>query len=109
MRFRFSDYTVEQLQEEEKSLKEELIRAEQLGYVSEVSILERKLQMIRSYMLLPDAFKPGEVYTLKDENGTPFEVTKVKGVMAWGHRLNSNNERSEDEEAIPISLLEEIK
>ncbi|HLQ73658.1 MAG TPA: DUF1811 family protein [Bacillota bacterium] len=108
MSLRYSDYSIEALKEEERRLKEELIKAEQHGLVSEVAILQRKLQMVISYTMFPGDFNVGQTYVFKDMPNQSFKVTKVKGVMAWGYRVG-DHEESTKEEAIPISLLEHVK
>lgn len=106
----YSDYTVEQLREELGKLKEEAIKAEQLGEVSKVEILERKMQIVSSYMMNPDEFKAGDTHRLINDPGYTFKITKIEGIMAWGYRINLLGEQVEREEALPISLLgEKIK
>ncbi len=107
MKFRYSDYTVEQLREELGDLKEKLQTAEQLGEVQKVSIYERKMQIVASYMINPDDFNPGDIHTLNGEPGYTFKINYINGVMAWGHRINLLNEMNEVEEALPISMLSE--
>jgi len=107
MRTLYSDYTVEQLREELGKLQEERQKAEQMGEVNKVAILERKMQIVASYMLNPDDIEPGATYTLNGDPGFRFKVHDVHGIMAWGHRINLLNEVHEEEEALPISLLEE--
>lgn len=104
---RYSDYTLEQLREELGQLKEELQTAEQFGEVQKVMILERKMQMVASYMLFPEDFKAGEIYSLRGDPGFTFKINYLEGVMAWGHRINLLGELEEKETALPISLLEE--
>lgn len=108
MNMLYSDYTVEQLREELGKLKEERIKAEQLGEVSKVEILERKMQIVSSYMMNPDEFKIGDVHQLRYDPGYTFKITKIEGIMAWGHRINLLGEQVEREEALPISLLGDL-
>lgn len=108
MNMLYSDYTVEQLREELGKLKEERIKAEQLGEVSKVEILERKMQIVSSYMMNPDEFKIGDVHQLRNDPGYTFKITKIEGIMAWGHRINLLGEQVEREEALPISLLGDL-
>ncbi|MBD1224758.1 YfhH family protein [Virgibacillus halodenitrificans] len=107
--YRYSDYTIEQLRAEIGKLKEKAQKAEQLGNVSEVAINERKMQVALAYTLNPEEFIPGEVYGLKNDPGYTFKINYVNGVFAWGHRRNLLQEEFKEEEAIPISLLEEMK
>lgn len=102
---RYSDYTVEQLREKLGQLKEASLKAEQLGEVQEVAILERKMQMVASYLLHPDDFKPGEVYQIQGDPGYTFKISFIEGVMAWGHRVNLLGNEEEKQTALPISIL----
>ena len=104
---RYSDYTVEQLREELGKLKEAAQKAEQLGEVHEMAVLERKMQMVASYMLDPDSFTPGEVYSIQGDPGYTFKISFMEGVMAWGHRINLLGNEEEKQTALPISILED--
>jgi len=104
----YSDYTIEQLREELGKLKEESQKAEQLGEISKVEILERKIQMVASYMLNPSDFISGNVHELNGDPGHTFKINFIDGMMAWGHRINLLGETYETEEALPISLLGDL-
>lgn len=103
----YSDYTVEQLREELSSLVEQSQNAQQLGEVSKYEIIERKIQIVSSYMLNPDDFNAGDVHRLKGDPGYTFKINFIEGIMAWGHRINLLGEQIEREEALPIALLDE--
>lgn len=105
MKMLYSDYTIEQLRKELGKLKEESQKAEQLGEISRVEILERKIQMVASYMLNPSDFVSGNVHELNGDPGHTFKINFIDGMMAWGHRINLLGETYEKEEALPISLL----
>jgi len=107
MTTRYSDYTVEQLREELGKLVEERQKAEQLGEVQKVTILERKIQIVTSYTLNPDEFESGDLHELIGDPGHQFKISYINGIMAWGHRINLLGEMYEKEEALPISLLGE--
>lgn len=107
MNKKYSEYTVEELREEVASLKEKVQHAEQMGYVSEYQIYERKMQMALAYMMNPADFKKGEIYKLESDPGHTFKIDYLKGVFAWGHRINLLGQVVESEEALPISLLGE--
>lgn len=110
MNMRYSDYSIEQLRAELGKMKEQLMKAEQLGEVSKVAIYERKMQMLASYMENPGDFKAGTIRALKFDPGHHFKINYMEGVMAWGHRINLLGEVYEKEEALPIALLDkEIK
>lgn len=104
----YSDYTVEQLREELGKLVEESQKAQQLGEVSKYEIVERKIQMVSSYMMNPDEFKAGDIHRLKGDPGYTFKINFIEGIMAWGHRINLLGQQVEQEEALPIALLDEI-
>src|SRR5699024_5579894 len=84
---RYSDYTVEQLREELGQLKEASQRAEQLGDIQEVVIVERKMQMVASYLLNPEDYEIGEIYEIQGDPGYTFKISFLEGVMAWGIAL----------------------
>lgn len=110
MSVRYSDLTIEQLRSELGKVKEQAQKAEQLGEISKLAVYERQMQMIASYMLNPEDYKPSEIYTLSGDPGYQFKINYIDGVMAWGHRINLINEARELEEALPIALLgEKIK
>lgn len=102
---RYSDMTEHELRQEIANLKEKARKAEQLGMVNEYAVLERKATMAAAYLLEPKEIKPGEIYALVSEPGTYFHVDYLKGVFAWGYRLNGDGR----EEGIPISLLDTPK
>lgn len=103
----YSDYTIEQLREELGKLVEESQKAQQLGEVSKYKIIERKIQMVSSYMINPDDFTTGDVHRLKGDPGYTFKINFVEGIMVWGHRINLLGQQVEQEEALPIALLDE--
>jgi len=105
MNFRYSDYSVEQLRDEIAKLKEKAQKAEQLGNISEVAVNERKMQVAVAYTMNPEDFEGGAKYELRTEPGFSFKVNYINGVFAWGHRIDLLGKQSEEEEALPISLL----
>ncbi len=99
---RYSDMTPHELREEIGILKEQAVKAEQLGIVNEFDVLMRKMAMARAYMTDVNAFQIGETYELIEEPGVFFTITYFNGVFAWGHKQNET-----EEIGIPISLLQE--
>lgn len=97
---RYSQLSEYELNQEIAELKEKARKAEQLGMVNELAVLERKVAMAKAYLLNPKDFHPGETYGIEEDPGSMFKITYLKGVFAWGHRDGSNIE-----EALPISLL----
>lgn len=102
---RYSTMTRHELQQEISHLHEKARKAEQMGIVNEFAVLERKAIMAKSYLLNPDDFTPGEIYAIQGAPGTYFRIDYLNGVFAWGYRLNGDGK----EEALPISMLEEIE
>jgi hypothetical protein len=98
---RYSEMTEYELRQEIAVLKEKARKAEQMGMVNEYAVLERKIQMAKSYMLDPADFKPGEIYEIDGDPGVLFKIDYLNGVFAWGHRLIKDAK----EEALPISML----
>lgn len=90
-----------ELRNEIAMLKEKAQKAEQMGMVNEYAVHERKMAMAKAYLMNPDDFKPGETYAFVNEAST-FKITYMNGVFAWGHR-----DGGKEEEAVPISLLEQ--
>ncbi|PLT33007.1 YfhH family protein [Bacillus sp. V5-8f] len=102
---RYSQMTQHELTQEIAALKEKARKAEQLGMINEFAVLERKAVMAQAYLVKPENFKPGEVYQISGDPGAYFKVEYLNGVFAWGFRLNGNGQ----EEALPISMLAEVK
>ncbi|WP_449539077.1 YfhH family protein [Ferdinandcohnia sp. Marseille-Q9671] len=98
---RYSQMTDYELNQEIAALKEKARKAEQLGMVNELAVLERKAAMAKAYLLDPKDFKPGEAYEIEGDPGSYFKINYMNGVFAWGYRIGQENQ----EEALPISLL----
>ncbi|MGY4690548.1 YfhH family protein [Salibacterium sp. K-3] len=103
MKKKYSQMTEQELWDELRELNEKSKKAEQLGNASEFAVHEQRRIMAEAYLLNPDDFMSGQRYSLKQEAGT-FFVKYYNGVFAWGFR-----ERSDKLEAVPISLLDDIK
>jgi len=100
MEKRYSQMTEEELKQEIKALKIKAQKAEQMGMINEVAVLERKSVMAAAYLLNPDDFKPGDVMFIKEGDNTPFKIDYLDGVFAWGFYGQETEMR-----AFPISLL----
>lgn len=98
---RYSQMTEFELRQEIAALKEQARKAEQLGIVNELAVLERKAAMAKAYLLNPNDYKPNEIYEIDGDPGTHFKINYINGVFAWGHRVGQEDK----EEALPISLL----
>ncbi|MEN8698704.1 YfhH family protein [Bacillus infantis] len=102
---RYSQLSQYELQQEIASLHEQARKAEQMGMLSEFAVLERKAIMAKAYLLDPKDFKAGEIYEVDGDPGSYFKIDYLNGVFAWGFRLHGGKE----EEALPISMLKELK
>lgn len=98
---RYSELSEHELRQEIAQLHEKARKAEQMGMVNEYAVLERKAIMAKAYLLNPEDFIPGDIYQIDGDPGAYFKIEYLNGVFAWGHRLRN----SEDEEALPISML----
>ncbi|WP_186576715.1 YfhH family protein [Aquibacillus kalidii] len=105
MEKRYSEFTVEELRDEVSKLKEKLLKAEQVGNISEYAIIERKMQMALAYTLNPKDYKKEETYELQGDPGQTFQIDYINGVFAWGHRINLLGQKYDKQEALPISVL----
>lgn len=101
---RYSEMTPHELREEIGALKEQAVKAEQLGIVNEFDVLMRKMAMARAYMTDINKFRIGETYELVEEPGVLFKITYFNGVFVWGYKQNDN-----EEIGIPISLCKKNK
>lgn len=102
---RYSQLTAYELQQEISQLNEKARKAEQLGMVNEYAVLERKAIMAKAYLVDPSTIKENELYEIEGAPGTYFKVKYLNGVFAWGFRVGGHS----DEEALPISMLKEMK
>ncbi|MBU7319241.1 MULTISPECIES: DUF1811 family protein [Paenibacillus] len=90
----YSQMTMAELEQEMKSLREELDRAE---FPSQRSVIERKYYTAQAYTLDPSDFPPG-VYKVEHVQ-LPFILSYVNGIMAWGTL------GEEPDASFPISML----
>ena len=61
--------------------------------------------MAAAYLVDLSTIIIGEMYRIDGAPGEFFEVDRLKGRFAWGHRLGSDRY----EEAIPVSMLVPVK
>ena len=101
---KFSEMTEHELRQAIADLNEKARKAEQLGMVNEFAVHKRRAVMAKAYSLNPHDFKSGEIYGIDGAPGEYFKVEYLKGVFAWGFRLNKG-----EEEGLPISLLHTLK
>ena len=101
----YASMTEQELRDEVGMLKEKARKAEQLGIVNEYAVYERKALMAEAYLVDLSTIIPGEMYRLLGSPGEFFQVDRLKGRFAWGHRLGSDR----FEEALPVSILRPMK
>ena len=101
----YAAMTEHELRQEIANLKEKARKAEQLGIVNEFAVYERKATMAAAYLVDLSTIIIGEMYRIDGAPGEFFQVDRIKGRFAWGHRLGSDR----FEEAIPVSMLAPMK
>ena len=101
----YAAMTEHELRQEIANLKEKARKAEQLGIVNEFAVYERKAIMAAAYLVDISTIIIGEMYRIDGAPGEFFQVDRIKGRFAWGHRLGSDR----FEEAIPVSMLAPMK
>ena len=101
----YAAMTEQELRNEIARLREKARKAEQLGIVNEYAVYERKATMAAAYLVDLNTIIPGEMYRIDGTPGVFFQVDRLKGRFAWGHRLGSDLY----EEALPVSLLLPVK
>lgn len=77
-------------------------KAEMNGIMNEYDVYANKVVIAESYLIDTNEIELGKIYRLKDGTGNYFKVERLKGVFAWGYRING----AEAEEGLPISLLQ---
>ena len=103
MEKRLSDLSKYELEQEIQALHERKRKAEQMGMVSEIEVVLRRIAIAESYLIDPSSFRPGETYVV-NYNDRPFRLKFVNGIMGWGTFEGDMTER-----AIPLSELSEVK
>ena len=103
MEKRLSDLSKYELEQEFQALHKRKRKAEQMGMVSEIEVVLRRIAIAESYLIDPSSFRPGETYVV-NYNDLPFRLKFVNGVMGWGTLEGEMTER-----AIPLSELSEVK
>lgn len=103
MEKRLSDLSKYELEQEIQALHERKRKAEQMGMVSEIEVVLRRIAIAESYLVDPSSFRPGETYVV-NYNDRPFRLKFINGVMGWGTFEGDMTER-----AIPLSELSEVK
>ncbi|TDM05299.1 YfhH family protein [Macrococcus lamae] len=82
--------------------REKARKAETMGIVNEYEVYQRKALIAESYMVNSENIEIGHVYRLIGIEDHYFKVERIKGIFAWGFRLNGTS----SEEGIPLALLQ---
>ena len=98
---RLSDMSEQELRHEIQLCKEKMRKAEMNGIMNEYDVYESKVIVAESYLVDRSKINIGRMYKLNDGSEQYFKVERLKGVFAWGYRINSTN----PEEGLPIALL----
>ena len=89
---KMSEMSEQELRHEIQLFKEKMRKAEMNGIMNEYDVYQSKVIIAESYLVDRNKIEPGKQY---------FKVERLKGVFAWGFRINS----SEPEEGLPLALL----
>ena len=98
---RLSEMSEQELRHEIQLCKEKMRKAEMNGIMKEYDVYESKVIVAESYLVDRSKINIGRMYKLNDGSEQYFKVERLKGVFAWGYRINSTN----PEEGLPIALL----
>ena len=98
---RLSEMSEQELRHEIQLCKEKMRKAEMNGIMNEYDVYESKVIVAESYLVDRSQINIGRMYKLNDGSEQYFKVERLKGVFAWGYRINSTN----PEEGLPIALL----
>ncbi|PCF40877.1 YfhH family protein [Staphylococcus delphini] len=99
---RLSDMDRQEILHVIQTSKEKMRKAEMNGIMNEYDVYANKVVIAESYLIDTNEIELGKIYRLKDGTGNYFKVERLKGVFAWGYRMNG----AEAEEGLPISLLQ---
>ncbi|KAA1037672.1 YfhH family protein [Macrococcus equipercicus] len=96
------EMTAHELREVIAHYREQARKAETMGVINEYEVYQRKALIAESYLVDPDLVTIGQVYRLIGIEDHYFKVERIKGIFAWGFRLNGTS----SEEGIPLALLQ---
>lgn len=99
---RLSDMDRQEILHVIQTSKEKMRKAEMNGIMNEYDVYANKVVIAESYLIDTNEIELGKIYRLKDGTGNYFKVERLKGVFAWGYRING----AKAEEGLPISLLQ---
>ncbi|BCU52709.1 hypothetical protein JCM2421_14810 [Staphylococcus auricularis] len=98
---RLSEMNEQELRTEIQQCTEKMRKAEMNGIINEYGVYQRKILIAESYLVDRDKVEIGKIYKLNDGTEDYFKVERLKGIFAWGFRINS----TEPEEGLPLALL----
>ncbi|UDI77950.1 YfhH family protein [Staphylococcus taiwanensis] len=98
---KLSEMSEQELRHEIQTYKEKMRKAEMNGIMNEYDVYQSKVIVAESYMVDRTKVELGKMYKLLDGSDQYFKVERLKGVFAWGYRINS----SSPEEGLPLALL----
>nr|WP_275432204.1 YfhH family protein [Staphylococcus sp. ACRSN] len=96
-----SELSESELRHEIQGYKEKMRKAEMNGILNEYDVYQSKVIVAESYLVDRSKIELGKIYKLNDGTDSYFKVERLKGIFAWGFRINS----SEPEEGLPVALL----
>ena len=64
-------------------------KAEMNGIMNEYDVYQSKVNIAESYLVDRTKVVLGRMYKLNDGSDQYFKVERLKGVFAWGYRINS--------------------
>ncbi|MGV3096441.1 MULTISPECIES: YfhH family protein [Staphylococcus] len=98
---KLSEMSEQELRHEIQIYKEKMRKAEMNGIMNEYDVYQSKVIIAESYLVDRTKVVLGRMYKLNDGSEQYFKVERLKGVFAWGYRINSKP----PEEGLPLALL----
>lgn len=98
---KLSEMSEQELRHEIQTYKEKMRKAEMNGIINEYDVYQSKVIIAESYLVDRTKVVLGRMYKLNDGSDQYFKVERLKGVFAWGYRINSKI----PEEGLPLALL----
>lgn len=105
MSHHYKRYTLDQLKEEETSLKEQLKEAKEANHRTYMAVYARKIEIVQSYMLNQGQFQAGDLREFKEDPKYLFEIDEMSGVIAWGYRIDKETKERIDSKPIAKLLI----
>lgn len=79
----------QELRHEIQTYKEKMRKAEMNGIMNEYDVYQSKVIIAESYLVDCTKVVLGRMYKLNDGSDQYFKVERLKGVFAWGYKINS--------------------